>query len=170
MKTISIHLVIVALTIASVFLWHTNKAKDSMIRELSRPLTADIIANENNIPDCFYSEVPDSEALYTMLVYFNVPCPAVVLAQAQLETGHFKYIPSRNLFGLYSGNNLMRFDHWTESVVAYKRYISERYTGDPNNVEQYLAFLEVLGYADAEDYNKLLRQLIKSNNKPLKNK
>ena len=101
--------------------------------------------------------------MYKALLYFDIPNPKVVLAQAKLETGHYRKVPGGNLFGLRQRNgSYMRFSHWTESILSYKKYISSKYKGDENNTETYLAFLSNLGYAESPNYNRVLRIIVKN--------
>ena len=75
-----------------------------------------------------------------------------VLAQAVLETGHFKSrvcLEYNNLFGLY---DLRRHDYchcarWEDSVIGYKKFIQYRYKGG-----NYLMFLRRIGYAEDPGY------------------
>ena len=75
-----------------------------------------------------------------------------VLAQAVLETGHFKSrvcLEYNNLFGLY---DLRRHDYYhfarcEDSVIGYKKFIQYRYKGG-----NYLMFLRRIGYAEDPGY------------------
>lgn len=84
--------------------------------------------------------------------------PNIILHQAKLETGNFKSISCtkyNNLFGLRNKNGTyMEFNHWTESVDAYKKYIQVHYKG-----QDYYNFLDSLHYAEANNYTKVLKQL-----------
>lgn len=87
-------------------------------------------------------------------------------AQAQLETGHFSSVGClkyNNLFGLYNSRlkRYCRFNHWTESVVAYKDWIQRRYK-PPND---YYRFLEGINYASDPLYIWKLKQMVKRNEK-----
>ena len=84
--------------------------------------------------------------------------PNIVLAQAKLETGNFtsKVCKSKgNLFGLRKGNQYRCYEHWTESVKAYKKLIQSRYTGG-----DYLAFLNRIGYAEDPSYIDKLQTIL----------
>ena len=75
-----------------------------------------------------------------------------VLAQALLETGHFRSRVCKvyhNLFGLYDSKRkgYFRFAQWEDSVVAYQRMIQRRYNGG-----NYLDFLRRIGYAEDPRY------------------
>ena len=84
--------------------------------------------------------------------------PNIVFAQAKLETGNFtsKVCKSKgNLFGLRKGNQYRCYEHWTESVKAYKKLIQSRYTGG-----DYLAFLNRIGYAEDPSYIDKLQTIL----------
>ena len=54
-----------------------------------------------------------------------------------------------NLFGLYNSRKQVyfRFNHWTESVKAYRDLIQYRYTGG-----DYYKWLDKIGYAEDSLY------------------
>lgn len=75
-----------------------------------------------------------------------------VLAQAILETGHFKSrvcLEYNNLFGLYDlrRHDYYHFARWEDSVIGYKKFIQYRYKGG-----NYLMFLRRIGYAEDPGY------------------
>ena len=75
-----------------------------------------------------------------------------VLAQAILETGHFKSrvcLEYHNLFGLYDSRrqDYYHFARWEDSVIGYKKFIQYRYKGG-----NYLMFLRRIGYAEDPGY------------------
>lgn len=86
-----------------------------------------------------------------------------VLAQAVVETGHFKSRLCRdnhNLFGLRNPrtHSFYRFERWEDSVVAYRDLVQYKYQGG-----NYLLFLKRIGYAEEPHYiytiAKVARQL-----------
>lgn len=82
----------------------------------------------------------------------------IVLAQAKLETGHYKSNVCKthnNLFGLKRGNGYRSYSHWTESVKAYKRLIQSRYSGG-----NYYVFLKHIGYSNDPYYTNRLKNLV----------
>ena len=86
----------------------------------------------------------------------GIPHPAVVLAQARLETGNFKSRRCRqdhNLFGIKHGKRYARYATWRDSVKDYKARISSRYTGG-----DYYAFLKRIKYASDPKYTAKLRR------------
>lgn len=101
------------------------------------------------------------EGLIEALDYYGVKHPNIVYAQAILETGHFRSKVCReynNLFGLYNSRakDYYKFDHWSESVVAYLDYIQYRYK-PPND---YYKFLSDIGYAEDPEYINKLKRIV----------
>lgn len=110
------------------------------------------------ISPAFSIESPE-DGLKEALAYYDIKHPDIVYAQAVLETGHFTSricTEDNNLFGLYDSKNkcYYKFNHWTESVIAYKKYIQYKYkSGD------YYKFLKGLGYAENPEYTDMLKEL-----------
>ena len=86
-----------------------------------------------------------------------------VLAQAVVETGHFKSHVCQeyhNLFGLRNPrtHSYYRFARWEDSVIGYQKFVQYKYKGG-----NYLSFLKHIGYAEAPNYvhtvAKVARQL-----------
>ena len=120
---------------------------------------ADTIINEQ---PKFFSQTP-KEGLEEALSYYGLEHKDIVYAQAVLETEHFKSkvcLNYNNLFGLYDSRNkdYYKFNHWTESIVAYKEWIQKKYQ-PPNN---YYAFLEEINYAEEKNYTRLLKEIVKN--------
>lgn len=110
-------------------------------------------------PEFLLSEAPD-DYLMEALEYYKVQYKDIVYAQAILETGHFKSRVCKeynNLFGLYdsSQGDYYRFDHWSDSIVAYLSYIQSKYK-PPND---YYQFLIEIGYAEDPDYVSKVKQI-----------
>lgn len=101
--------------------------------------------------------------LYDELVAQGVEFPEIVLAQAILETGHFKSnacISKNNLFGLKKrGGTYMSFSHWTDCVAAYKEYIQKWEKG--RRPPDYYEYLRKLGYAKDPRYAAKLKEIVK---------
>ena len=113
-----------------------------------------------------FMDKPPKEGLYDALKYYDIQYPEIVYAQALLETGHFKSVgclKHNNLFGLYNSKakRYHRFDHWTESVIAYKKWIQERY----KSPEDYYKFLDRIRYASDPEYTNKLKQIVNNNDK-----
>ena len=95
----------------------------------------------------------------------GVQFPEIVMAQAILETGHFKSyacINKNNLFGLRkSDGTYMSFDHWTDAVAAYRKYI-QKWDDPPND---YYEYLDRLGYAEDSSYVAKVKEIVRQNKK-----
>lgn len=92
------------------------------------------------------------------LIKQNIPHHNIVLAQAKLESGNFKSDLARthqNIFGLKKGSKYRKYNHWTECVSDYKRFISNRYKGG-----NYYVFLNKIGYATHPNYVEMLKELV----------
>lgn len=94
----------------------------------------------------------NEEVLYKTLVHYEFPEPAIITAQAVLETGGFKSrlcSNNNNLFGLYNSKKLeyYKFDSWISCIFAYKKYILNKYKGG-----DYYEFLHKIGYAEDPKY------------------
>ena len=111
----------------------------------------------------FHSKLPQ-DGLMEALIYYDIKYPHIVYAQALIETGNFKSdlcLSDNNLFGLYNSKRgkYHRFDHWTESVIAYKDFIQYRYKPP----EDYYKFLQRIGYAKDSNYISKLKEVVKKN-------
>lgn len=105
-----------------------------------------------------FHKQPAKNGLKAALIHYEVKFPEIVYAQAILETGHFKSVGClryHNLFGLYNSEakGYHRFNHWTESVVAYREWVQKRYKPP----EDYYMFLQRIGYATDKQYIKKLK-------------
>lgn len=108
---------------------------------------------------------PDEELnisnLAKALEAYHVKYPKIVIAQALLETGYFTSRvcwECKNLFGLRrpSDGSYYKFDHWEESVKAYRDYVQYKYKGG-----NYLQFLDRIGYAEDKTYTMKVLQIAK---------
>ena len=111
----------------------------------------------------FFSKSPQ-EGLMKALEYYGVKHSQIVYAQAVLETGHFKSdlcLNNNNLFGLYNSKRgkYYKFDHWIESVIAYKDFIQYKYKPP----EDYYKFLQRIGYAEDSNYISKLKGIVNKN-------
>lgn len=96
--------------------------------------------------------------LYAALKRHGIKYPKIVLAQALLETGNFRSRLCRegnNLFGLRHSKGYYTFDHWEESVIAYRDWVQYKH----QDGESYYAFLKRIGYASAKDYIYKVRKI-----------
>lgn len=104
--------------------------------------------------------VDPKEDLMDALKFYNIMYPEIVYSQAVLETGHFEskvFREYNNLFGLYNSakGDYCHYDHWVESVVAYKRFIENKYTTE----KAYMNFLKTLPYSTADNYIDVLKKI-----------
>ena len=110
-------------------------------------------------PEFFLSDTITIEGLYKACDYYEIQQPDIVVAQAILETGFFKSdlcLKQHNLFGLFNSRTMdfYSFDHWTESVKAYRDKVQYRYQdGD------YYDWLERIGYAEDSLYVSKLKNI-----------
>ena len=112
-------------------------------------------------PEFFLSDTITIEGLYKACEYYEIQQPDIVVAQAILETGFFKSdlcLKRHNLFGLFNSRTMdfYQFDHWTESVKAYRDKVQYKYKeGD------YYEWLQELGYAEDTLYIPKVKNLVK---------
>jgi flagellum-specific peptidoglycan hydrolase FlgJ len=107
----------------------------------------------------FFNQSPE-EGLIEALDYYGIQYPQIVYAQALLETGHFSSSVCKNynnLFGLYNSKikDYYSFDHWSDSVKAYKDFVQYKYKGNTD----YYTFLVNLPYATDPNYISKVKQL-----------
>lgn len=106
----------------------------------------------------FMNKSPE-EGLIEALEYYNIHHREIVYAQAILETGHFKSKGCRkdhNLFGLRGSRGYCKYQHWSESVKAYKEKIQSRYRPG----EDYYKFLKRIHYAENPQYINILKRIV----------
>ena len=103
----------------------------------------------------------NDDSLLEELQARNIAHPKIVLAQAKLETGNYTSkvcLTHNNLFGLRKADgSYYKFNHWKESVQAYKDYVQYKYQ-PPSN---YYKFLEDIGYAEDKSYTDKLKKIVK---------
>lgn len=102
----------------------------------------------------------NEEVLYNTLKHYDFPNPAIITAQAVLESGNFKSKlckDNNNLFGLYNSRTMsyFKFDSWISCVFAYKQFILSKY----NPEEDYYKFLDRIGYAEDSLYESKVKEL-----------
>lgn len=125
-----------------------------------------IIENKDTISNktpVFLDQTPE-EGLREALLYYDLHHKDIIYAQAILETGNFKSkicIENNNLFGLYNSKEkeYYKFNHWSESVIAYKEWIQKKYQ-PPND---YYMFLKEINYAENENYITILKSIVNKN-------
>ena len=136
--------------------------KDILLQQSNKPPIIEVADTIIDEQPKFFSQTP-KEGLEEALSYYNLEYKDIVYAQAVLETGHFTSrvcLEYNNLFGLYDSKNkdYYKFNHWSESVVAYKEWIQKKYQ-PPNN---YYAFLEEINYAEEKNYTRILKEIVKN--------
>jgi len=104
----------------------------------------------------------------------GIHCPAVVLAQARLESGNFSSILCKehnNLFGMKlpavrqtsavkgTDNGYAIYDTWYESVIDMALF-QEWYRNRGRDMDDYFGFLRAIGYAEDQAYIHKLRILM----------
>lgn len=126
------------------------------------------IEQQINIKESFdYMSIPTSELNDTILLKYlreetTIEEYMIVLAQSVLETGWFTSsvcLNKNNILGLYdsSKNTYYEFKHWTDCILAYKKWIYDKY---PNYVDYgYIDYLIKLPYATDKDYKNKLEVL-----------
>jgi len=125
------------------------------------------------------ADIKDSEFSQEVLVDViqetNIKFPHVVLAQAILETGHFKsevFAVNHNLFGMKQarirpttalGTNIGHayYNDWKESVYDYALY-QAAYLKNAKTEDQYFEYLGS-NYAEAQHYVRALKRIIRKN-------
>lgn len=112
-------------------------------------------------PEFFLKDTVTKDVLIEALEYYDIKYPEIVCAQAILETGNFKskvFKEYNNLFGLYNSytKDYYKFNHWTESIEAYKSKIEYRYKEE----EDYYTFLTRIGYAEDPLYTSKVKKII----------
>ena len=99
------------------------------------------------------------ENVYRELINQGVKNPEIVMKQVIAETNWLKCKKCsrqfNNLFGFLTKNGYLKFDNWRESIAYYKQWQDQFYKGG-----DYYAFLRRIGYATAENYERLLKQII----------
>lgn len=144
-----------AIAVLGVSIYHLRYSVENI-----KPLEIKVEYIVNGEQPDFFSKSPQ-EGLIEALEYYEIKHPQIVYAQAVLETGHFKSnvcLNYNNLFGLYDSKNkdYYKFNHWAESIVAYKEWIQKKYQ-PPNN---YYVFLEEINYASDKEYISILKSIV----------
>lgn len=109
-------------------------------------------------PEFFLHDTPNDSLILQACAYYGLKHDTIILTQAKLETGNYKSYQCRvnnNLFGLYDSVKMeyYKFNHWSESVEAYKKWIQYRLKDE----EDYYFFLSRIGYAEDPEYISKLK-------------
>ena len=127
--------------------------------QLSKLIPRNTILKEEPVPvkleqpEFFLYDTPNDSLVLQACAYYGLKHDTIILTQAKLETGNYKSYQCRvnnNLFGLYNSaeGDYYKFNHWSESVEAYKKWIQYRL----KDKEDYYFFLSRIGYAEDPDY------------------
>lgn len=112
-------------------------------------------------PEFFLFDKPTNDLVIEACKYYDIKHHGIVVSQAILETGHYRSencIVNNNLFGLYNSSKkeYHSFNHWTESVKAYRDKVQYRYKeGD------YYNWLNNIGYAEDSLYIPKIKDIKK---------
>lgn len=112
------------------------------------------------------------EKLKAYILELNIKYPHIVMAQAEIETGHFTsqiFKENHNLFGMKVAtkrpttnkgeeNGHAYYENWKESVVDYAFY-SAQYLSDLKTEKDYLQYLSQ-SYAEDTNYVAKIRKII----------
>ena len=126
-----------------------------------------------------YNEFSENK-LIDKITELNFRYPYIILAQAKLESGHFKstiFLENNNMFGMKEAKlraNLAKgtnrghayYETWQESVIDYALYYSS-YLRSIKTEGEYFEYLKQ-NYAEDKTYVQRLKQII--NKQDLKNK
>lgn len=111
-------------------------------------------------PEFLLANEPNDSLMRLALDHYKIQNPEIVLAQAKLESANYRSYLCKyqnNLFGLYNSakGEYYSFNHWTESIIAYKEKIQYRYKkGD------YYSWLKEMGYAEDPKYIDKLKSIV----------
>jgi hypothetical protein len=116
------------------------------------------LTGQRSVDTHYYNSDLTVENLYAALKKHGIKFPKIVLAQAILETGNFKSRVCKeqnNLFGLRHSKGYYSFDHWEESVIAYRDWVQYKH----RNGEGYYSFLKRINYAASKSYIYKVREI-----------
>jgi uncharacterized FlgJ-related protein len=111
--------------------------------------------------------------LMSYIKELDIKYPEIVMAQAILESGHFKsklFKNNNNLFGFRQAkrrettsigtkNGYAYYKSWRESVIDYQMY-SKRYLSHIKTEEEYIKYLNK-HYSESKNYGIVLKKIIK---------
>lgn len=116
------------------------------------------------------------EKLKAYILQLHIKFPHIVLAQSEIETGHFTssvFKENHNLFGMFeakqrpcaalgTNNNYAYYNDWKESVQDYAMF-QAAYLKDIHTEEDYFEYLKQ-NYAENPQYVTNLKKIINKNN------
>ena len=148
------HVFIIGSIIIGIFLMQVNYNNTKIPVEEDIPIKLEQ-------PEFFLEDIPTKELVRDACEYYGIKHIDIVVAQSILETGMYRSeqcLKHNNLFGLYNSRKQVyfRFNHWTESVKAYRDLIQYRYTdGD------YYKWLNKIGYAEDSLYIIKVKDIVR---------
>jgi flagellum-specific peptidoglycan hydrolase FlgJ len=133
------------------------------VKYISQETRAIIIREQNEF---------SKDKLKEYILELNIRYPHIVLAQAQIETGHFTspiFKENNNLFGMKVAKKRPTtnkgeekghayYDTWKESVVDYAFY-SAQYLSDIKTEKEYLQYLRQNYAKDTSYVPKIIKQM-----------
>lgn len=148
------HVFIIGSIIMGIFLMQVNYNNTKMPVEEDIPIKLEQ-------PEFFFEDIPTKELVYDACEHYGIKHIDIVVAQSILETGMYRSeqcLKHNNLFGLYNSRKQVyfRFNHWTESVKAYRDLIQYRLREN----EDYYKFLTRISYASDPDYIKKVKNIV----------
>jgi uncharacterized FlgJ-related protein len=172
-KNILITLIIfVIIFVLSSFITNIDKVKTI---KYVKPIIKDSVKVDSpiNTNNKINTDEFSKENLMAYIKELNIPFPRIVMAQAILESGHFKsklYKNNNNLFGFIrakkrkttsigSKNGYAYYNSWKESVLDYYLY-SEAYLSNIKSEEEYLRYLNK-HYSQSKNYSVTLKKVMK---------
>ena len=119
-----------------------------------------------------YNEFSENK-LIEKITELNFRYPHIILAQAKLESGHFKstiFLENNNMFGMKeaklranlakgTNRNHAYYDTWQDCILDYALYYST-YLSDIKTEGEYFEYLRQ-NYAEDKTYVQRLKQIIK---------
>lgn len=113
------------------------------------------------------------QKLIEKITQLNFRYPHIILAQAKLESGHFKstiFLENNNMFGMKeaklranlakgTNRNHAYYDTWQDCIIDYALYYST-YLSDIKTEGEYFEYLKQ-NYAEDKTYVQRLKQIIK---------
>ena len=148
------HVFIIGSIIMGIFLMQVNYNNTKIPVEEDIPIKLEQ-------PEFFLEDIPTKELVRDACEHYDIKHIDIVVAQSILETGMYRSeqcLKHNNLFGLYNSRRQVyfRFNHWTESVKAYRDLIQYRYTGG-----DYYKWLDKIGYAEDSLYIIKVKGIVK---------
>ena len=155
-KLIGLFVIIMMLFIIAM----SNYTRQYTVHEI----TIDTISTDTIVNDTVFTDLT-KDSFYRYCAFDSIRFPDVVWAQARHESGNFSsplYRNKNNFLGLYDSRRkqYMEFDHWTDCLTAYRRYVQYKYTGR-DEIGEYISWLEDMGYAEDPEYTVKIERMMR---------